>query len=154
MPAASWLGAPAARRIITHGLMVAAALSLPTGCGLLDTNQPDIIEPGGLETPEGAEALRVGAIHDFAFVKDGDGSQVDTEGLVLLTGDMGDEFMHSGFIPSTVEFDQRLAGAQQLPAWTTCSSGFIGPAPSAREPPRRWRHLPWTRTTTRGFPRC
>jgi hypothetical protein len=88
--------------------MVGAALSLPTGCGLLDTNQPDIIEPSGLETPEGAEALRVGALHDFGFVKDGDGSQVGTEGLVMLTGDMGDEFMHSGFIPSTVEFDQRL----------------------------------------------
>ena len=89
-------------------MLVASALTLGAGCGLLDTNQPDIIEPGGLETPEGAEALRVGAIHDFGFVKDGDGSQVGTEGLVMLTGDMGDEFMHSGFIPSTVEFDQRL----------------------------------------------
>ena len=108
MPAASWLGARAARRIITQGLLAASALTLGAGCGLLDTNQPDIIEPGGLETPEGAEALRVGAIHDFGFVKDGDGSQVGTEGLVMLTGDMGDEFMHSGFIPSTVEFDQRL----------------------------------------------
>jgi SusD/RagB-like outer membrane lipoprotein len=108
MPAASWIGARAARRIITQGLVVASALSLGSGCGLLDTDQPDIIEPGGLETPEGAEALRVGAIHDFGFVKDGDGSQFDTEGLVLLTGDMADEFMHSGFIPSTVEFDQRL----------------------------------------------
>ena len=106
MPPASWIGARAARRIITHGLLVASALTL--GCGLLDTDQPDIIEPGGLETPEGAEALRVGAIHDFGFVKDGDGSQFGTEGLVLLSGDMADEFMHSGFIPSTVEFDQRV----------------------------------------------
>jgi hypothetical protein len=108
MPAASWLGARAARRIIAQSLLVASSLILGPGCGLLDTNQPDIIEPGGLETPEGAEALRVGAIHDFGFVKDGDGSQFDTEGLVLLTGDMADEFMHSGFIPSTVEFDQRV----------------------------------------------
>ncbi|HWA57237.1 MAG TPA: hypothetical protein VG692_08290 [Gemmatimonadales bacterium] len=79
-----------------------------TGCGLLDTEQPDIIQGGGLETPEGAEARRAGAIRDFVFAKDGDGSQNSTEGLLVLTGDMSDEFQHSGFIPSTVEFDQRL----------------------------------------------
>jgi hypothetical protein len=81
---------------------------LLAGCGLLDTDTPDIIEPGNLDSPAGAEARRLGAIRDFGFVKDGDGSQVSTEGLVLLTGDMADEFAHSGFIPSTVEFDQRL----------------------------------------------
>ncbi len=153
MPAASFWGARAARRVITHGLLVAAALALPTGCGLLDTDQPDIIEPGGLETPEGAEALRVGALHDFGFVKDGDGSQFDTEGLVLLTGDMADEFMHSGFIPSTVEFDQRLLVPNnsslddvffRLHRARTLSEG----AAAALE------HLPWTPTTTPGFPRC
>jgi hypothetical protein len=81
---------------------------LLVGCGLLDTDTPNIIEPGNLDSPQGAEARRLGAIRDFGFVKDGDGSQVNTEGLVLLTGDMADEFAHSGFIPSTVEFDQRL----------------------------------------------
>lgn len=89
-------------------IALAACLTLQTGCGLLDTDQPNIIDPGDLDTPEGAEALRIGAIRDFAFVKDGDGSQFDTEGLLVLTGDMADEFQHSGFIPSTVEFDQRL----------------------------------------------
>jgi hypothetical protein len=83
-------------------------LALLSGCGLLDTNQPDIIQPGNLDSPQGAEARRLGAIRDFAFAKDGDGSQDSTEGLVLLSGDMADEFGHSGFIPSTVEFDQRL----------------------------------------------
>jgi len=82
-----------------------------SGCGLLDTDQRDIIQGGGLETPEGAEARRAGAIHDFVFARDGDGSQNDTEGLLVLTGDMADEFQHSGFIPSTVEFDQRLLAA-------------------------------------------
>lgn len=81
------------------------------GCGLLDTDQPDIIQGGGLNSPEGAEARRVGALRDFIIAKDGDGSQFDTEGLVLLAGDMADEFQHSGFIPSTVEFDQRLLAA-------------------------------------------
>jgi hypothetical protein len=81
---------------------------LLAGCGLLDTSTPNIIEPGNLDSPQGAAARRLGAIRDFGFAKDGDGSQVSTEGLVLLTGDMSDEFAHSGFIPSTVEFDQRL----------------------------------------------
>jgi hypothetical protein len=87
---------------------VVGATLLLAGCGLLDTDTPDIIEPGNLDSPQGAEARRLGAIRDFGFAKDGDGSQVDTEGLVLLSGDMADEFAHSGFIPSTVEFDQRL----------------------------------------------
>ena len=81
---------------------------LLAGCGLLDTDTPDIIEPGNLDSPAGAAARRLGAIRDLGFAKDGDGSQVSTEGLVLLSGDMADEFAHSGFIPSTVEFDQRL----------------------------------------------
>jgi hypothetical protein len=93
----------AARLLLLPGLLLASA-----GCGLLDTDNPDIVDPGNLESPEGAAAQRVGAIRDFGFVRDGDGSQADTEGLVLLTGDMSDEFNHSGFLPSTVEFDQRL----------------------------------------------
>ncbi len=78
------------------------------GCGLLDTTQPDIVQPNQLNSPQGAEARRNGALHDFVIARDGDGSQFGTEGLLLLSGDMADEFVHSGFIPSTVEFDQRL----------------------------------------------
>jgi hypothetical protein len=93
-----------------RALAIAALLSTG-GCGLLDTNQPDIIKGGDLDSPEGAEARHIGAIRDFVFARDGDGSQNDTEGLLVLTGDMADEFQHSGFIPSTVEFDQRLVAA-------------------------------------------
>ncbi|HTS87588.1 MAG TPA: hypothetical protein VMG41_03785 [Gemmatimonadales bacterium] len=94
-----------------HGGWTVIALlgtCLLSACGLLDTNQPDIVQQGQLDTPEGAEALHIGALRDFVLAKDGDGSQVGTEGLLVLTGDMSDEFQHSGFIPSTVEFDQRL----------------------------------------------
>jgi hypothetical protein len=94
---------PTLHRLCRH----LAVVLLLSGCGLLDTDDPDIIDPDNLDSPEGAEALRVGAIRDFTFAKDGDGSQIDTEGLVMLTGDMADEFNHSGFIPSSVEFDQR-----------------------------------------------
>ena len=76
------------------------------GCGLLDTQQPNVIDPGTLNTPEAAEALRLGALADFTFVKDGDGSQVD-DGLILLSGLLGDEFVHSTTPPSEQEIDQR-----------------------------------------------
>src|SRR5260370_1296602 len=37
-----------------------AGMTLTAGCGLLDTTQPGIIEPGSLDTPEGAASLRLG----------------------------------------------------------------------------------------------
>jgi hypothetical protein len=85
---------------------VVFALSLAGGCGLLDTEQPNIIDPGTLDSPTGATALRDGALADFAFAKDGDGTQID-DGLILVTGLMADEFMHSTTPPSQQEIDQR-----------------------------------------------
>jgi starch-binding outer membrane protein, SusD/RagB family len=76
------------------------------GCGLLDTNQPNIIDPGEINSPEGAQAQRLGAIADFAFSKDGDGTQSD-DGLILAGGLLSDEFIHSTTPPSQQEIDQR-----------------------------------------------
>lgn len=82
-------------------------LLLPlAGCGLLDTEQPNIIDPGTINSPEGAQSLRLGAISDFAFVKDGDGTQFD-DGLILVGGLLADEFLHSTTPPSQQEIDQR-----------------------------------------------
>lgn len=84
---------------------VAAMLTLGA-CGLLDTDQPNIIDPGEIDSPEGAQALRLGAIADFAFAKDGDGTQFD-DGLILAGGLLADEFVHSTTPPSQQEVDQR-----------------------------------------------
>jgi hypothetical protein len=87
----------------------AAALAgalLVAGCGLLDTQQPNIIDPGTLNSPAGAQSLRTGALADFAFVKDGDGTQF-TDGLILIAGLLSDEFVHSTTPPSEQEIDQR-----------------------------------------------
>ncbi|HKT61388.1 MAG TPA: hypothetical protein VJQ46_15140 [Gemmatimonadales bacterium] len=85
-------------------------LALATAaCGLLDTDQPNIVEPGQLNSPAGAEARRVGAISDFGFGKDGDGD-IDlgrTDGIVLLGGLMADEFVLSTTPPTQQEVDQR-----------------------------------------------
>ena len=84
-----------------------AALLLTPACGLLDTDQPDTVKPGDLDTPEGAESRRLGAISQFTFAKDGDG--INTDGEILLTGLMADEFIFATTPPSEQEIDQRGA---------------------------------------------
>src|SRR3954471_11914884 len=90
------------------GTLLAALLGilLAAGCGLLDTETPNVIDPNTLNTPEAAEALRLGALADFAFVKDGDGTQTD-DGLILVSGLLSDEFILSTTPPSEQEVDQR-----------------------------------------------
>src|SRR6478672_374147 len=81
-------------------------IALTAGCGLLDTETPNVINPDQLNTPEAAEALRLGALADFGFVKDGDGTQ-SQDGLILVAGLLSDEFIHSTTPPSEQEIDQR-----------------------------------------------
>jgi hypothetical protein len=90
----------------TASMLLVAALALSTGCGLLDTNQPNIVEPGDVESEAGAEARRVGAIADFSFAQDGDGTQFE-DGHILLSGLMSDEFVLSTTPPTEQEIDQR-----------------------------------------------
>jgi hypothetical protein len=85
---------------------VAAVLVAATACGLLDTDQPNIVDPGTLDSPEGAAAKRIGAIADFAFAQDGDGTQFE-DGHILLSGLMSDEFVLSTTPPTEQEIDQR-----------------------------------------------
>jgi hypothetical protein len=83
------------------------ALLLPLlACGLLDTSQPNIVDPGTLDSPEGAQTRRIGALTDFAFAQDGDGTQFD-DGHILLSGLMSDEFVLSTTPPTEQEVDQR-----------------------------------------------
>jgi hypothetical protein len=93
-----------------------AALTLSTGCGLLDTDQPNIVEPGDVETEAGAEARRVGAISDFAFAQDGDGF---VNGHIHLSGLMSDEFVLSTTPPTMQEIDQRRVFENNLTLFET-----------------------------------
>jgi hypothetical protein len=91
---------------------VALGACFQLGCGLLDTDHSDIINPNDLNTPEGAQSKYLGAISDFTFAKDGDGdldATFGTDGLVLLSGLMADEFIHATTPPSEQEIDQRGA---------------------------------------------
>jgi hypothetical protein len=95
--------------ILRHMTRPLARVVIPltlAGCGLLDTDQPNIIDPGTLDSPSGAASLRDGALADFGFAKDGDGTQTE-DGLILVTGLMTDEFIFSTTPPSQQEIDQR-----------------------------------------------
>jgi hypothetical protein len=87
-------------------LLLAAVCSGSAACGLLDTDQPNVVDPGTLETPEGAQTRRLGAITDFAFAQDGDGTQFE-DGHILVSGLMSDEFVLSTTPPTEQEVDQR-----------------------------------------------
>lgn len=89
-------------------------------CGLLDTNQPNIVGAEDLDTPAGAATKRLGAISIFTLAKDGDFNPVavpgsedsfndNSDGYVLVSGILADEFVNPGFIPSRTEIDLRLA---------------------------------------------
>ncbi len=86
--------------------LLLALLASGSACGLLDTDQPNIIDPNEVNSPEGAQALALGALADFTFAKDGDGTQFE-DGLILASGLLVDEFIHSTTPPSQQEVDQR-----------------------------------------------
>ena len=94
------------RKTFSSGVILGTAVLFASGCGLLDTQQPNIVDPGNLDSPEGAASLRFGALADFAFAKDGDGTQTE-DGLILVAGLLSDEFVFSTTPPSEQEIDQR-----------------------------------------------
>jgi starch-binding outer membrane protein, SusD/RagB family len=94
------------RQMTTASMLLVAALALSTGCDLLDTDQPNIVEPEDVESEAGALTRRVGAISDFSFAQDGDGTLFE-DGHILLSGLMSDEFMLSTTPPTEQEVDQR-----------------------------------------------
>jgi hypothetical protein len=103
------------------GAVVVLLAGVPA-CGLLDTNPPNIVGTEALNTPAAAATKRLGAISIFALAKDGDFEPVGipgnpdpshsndfSDGYILWSGTLGDEFVNPGFIPSRTEVDLRLA---------------------------------------------
>ena len=91
-------------------------------CGLLDTSPPNIVGSDDLDTPAAAATKRLGAISIFTLAKDGDFEPVGipgntdpsnsndfSDGYVLWSGILADEFVNPGFIPSRTEVDLRIA---------------------------------------------
>lgn len=100
------------RTIRRRGALVGAALTalaLPlAGChtsSLLDVNEPDIIQPSNANSAAGADALYNGAIGQFAYANAGNAG--GTEGQILMSGLLADEWFLSGTFPTRLEVDER-----------------------------------------------
>lgn len=98
-------------RFTRTGLALAAALLLGAGCStddLLDVDNPDVIDPGKLNTAQGANALYAGAIGDFALAHDGGQGALGLFGGVVMTGGLfSDEFRFGGTPPEVRQLDLR-----------------------------------------------
>ena len=91
---------------MSAGIVMALVAVLLTACSsLLDVTDPDLINPGNVNNPDGAIAAYNGAIGDFAFANDGDNG--GTEGQILVTGVMTDEYFDSETFPTRIEYDSR-----------------------------------------------
>jgi len=86
------------------GLML-GALAVTACSGLLDVKSPDVINPKDLQNADGAVAGYNGAIGDFAFANDGDNG--GTEGQILVSGVMSDEYIDVETFPTRIEYDSR-----------------------------------------------
>lgn len=100
-----------------RGALVGAcilALALPlAGCNtnsLLNVNDPDIITPSSTQSADGAQALYSGAVGWFAAANAGDNG--GTEGQILTSGLLSDEFFLSGTFPTRLQVDQRAINVQ------------------------------------------
>lgn len=92
------------------GRLLAAFALLLTACTteeLLNVEDPDIINPGSVNSTAGALALYAGALGEFSFAIVGDAG--GTEGQILVGGLMSDEFVHSGTFPTRLEYELRAS---------------------------------------------
>ena len=105
-----------ARAAFGAALSVAAALSI-AACkadSLLQTDNPDVIDPGALNTAQGAAALYSGAIGDFALSVDGSGATGPA--LVEAGAWFTDEARFGGTPPEVKQMDLR-AVREEADAW-------------------------------------
>src|SRR5437762_12111717 len=84
----------------------AGVVALLGACSsLLDLKDPDVINPPDVTNVDGAVAAYNGGIGDFAFANDGDNG--GTEGQILVSGVMTDEYFDSETLPTRIEYDSR-----------------------------------------------
>lgn len=95
-------------KALRRGLLLAALL-LPFGaCStqeILNVEDPDIINPGAVNSPAGARALFAGALGEFAVSVVGDDG--GTEGQILVSGSFTDELINSETFPTRLEYELR-----------------------------------------------
>jgi hypothetical protein len=83
------------------GLLAAAACQNHLTDSLLEATDPDLINPGNLDTPEGADAIRTGALYRFSGIT---GQQ---ESTWLFGGELADEWTSTTTFVQNAEADSR-----------------------------------------------
>jgi hypothetical protein len=95
------------RRFLPVALALVGLLALPAaGCNdILQVNDPDIVTPDNLKDELGLQTLRNGALSNFNEAWSAGGWAEG--GIVMISGLMSDEWMHSGTFPTRRELDRR-----------------------------------------------
>ena len=88
------------------GLLAAGACQNHLTDSLLEATDPDLIIPSNLDTPEGADAIRTGALYRFANMTAG-GSGVGQEGTWMFGGELADEWTSTTTFVQNTEADSR-----------------------------------------------
>lgn len=89
---------------------IAVLVSVAGACHLLESNTPDVVPAEGLDDPLALPTIRAGAIGDFGIAYTGsgaNGSQGTTEGQVLASGMLADEWINTETFPDRVQADAR-----------------------------------------------
>lgn len=85
---------------------VGLLLFTPVACSdWLNVQTPDIINPPDVANAAGAVGQYNGAIGAFTFAKDGDNG--GTEGQILVSGVLSDEYFDAETFPTRIEYDSR-----------------------------------------------
>lgn len=105
-----------ARRAASVAIAIATALTIASckADSLLSSDNPDVIDPGALNTAQGAAALYNGAIGDFALSVDGSG--LTGPALVEAGAWFTDEARFGGTPPEVKQMDLR-AVREEADAW-------------------------------------
>jgi hypothetical protein len=96
------------RALLLVGSFAAVAALGATACtdSLLKATDPDLISPSDLDTPEGANALRIGALQRWRFATGGDNTN-GQESTWLTGGLLADEWGTSSTFVQNDELDER-----------------------------------------------
>jgi starch-binding outer membrane protein, SusD/RagB family len=100
---------PLLRRGLAAAVCTFALLALPACSAtdeLLEAEDPDLVDPADLDTPDGAEALRLGALHRWRFATGGDNTN-GQESTWLFGGLLADEWGTASTFVQNDEADLR-----------------------------------------------
>jgi hypothetical protein len=93
---------------LTMKVMLAALVLTFVACSpteILTVDDPDVIDPGVITSPVGADALYNGAITEFSVAIVGDNGAL--EGQMLVSGSFTDELINSETFPTRLEYELR-----------------------------------------------